>query len=264
MDIISAHRQGLIEQLDDEVAALAGRARDHGQRAVVLHHLYDHARGGHGWALGEARRGLIIAARLDALGKRLERWGWMMGGRDDARAALDLLAEALGEEARQRTAAAYRAYRLSATAALRGEAEAVIPSALLACLDRCHAARRSGEPISIELQRELTVASEQFALDSIDRAAVNVAWYAIEKTSLRRVARRLLGDKALKGATSRDERRGCARIERELRAHPSLPVAFRANPAQHFYALQRMLQERRRQKWREACDREPDAFELAA
>ena len=264
MDIISAHRQGLIEQLDEEVAALAGRARDHGQRAVVLHHLYDHARGAHGWALGEARRGLIIAARLDALRKRVERWGWMMGGRDEARAALALLGEALGEEARQRTAAAYRAYRLSATAALHAEAEAAIPPELLASLDRCHAARRSGQTLSIELQRELAAASEQFALDSVDRAGVSVAWYAVEKTRLRRAARRLLGDKALKRATLRDERRGWARIERELRAHPTLPAAFRANPAQHFYALQQTLQKRRHQQWREACDREPDAFELAA
>ena len=31
-----------------------------------------------------------------------------------------------------------------------------------------------------------------------------------------------------------------------------------------FYALQQMLRERQRQQWREACDREPDAFELAA
>jgi hypothetical protein len=45
---------------------------------------------------------------------------------------------------------------------------------------------------------------------------------------------------------------------------PALPVSFRANPAQHFYALQHMLRERRRQRMREACDREPDAFELAA
>jgi len=43
-----------------------------------------------------------------------------------------------------------------------------------------------------------------------------------------------------------------------------LPPAFKANPAQHFYALQQMLRERRRQLWREACDREPDAIELAA
>jgi hypothetical protein len=253
----------LIEQLDEEVAALAGRPRDHGQRAVVLHHLFDHARGAHGWALGEARRGLLIAARLEALGKRIERWGWL-GGRNETRAALGLLSEALGEDARRRAAAAYRAYRLSATAALRNEAEAAIPLALLTCLDRCHAARRSGETLSIERQRELAEESERFVQESSDRGAVDLAWYAVEQTSLRRAARRLLGDKALMRARSRDERRGWAAIERELRRHPSLPASFRANPAQHFYALQRMLQNRRHQQWREECDQEPDAFELAA
>jgi hypothetical protein len=49
----------------------------------------------------------------------------------------------------------------------------------------------------------------------------------------------------------------------ELRADP-VAGFFRANPAQHFYALQHALAERRRRQWREACDREPDAFELAA
>ena len=71
MDIIAAHRQGLIEQLDDEVAALAGRGRDHAQRAVVLHHLY--ARGGHVWALAEARRERAVASGMAALRRRLER-----------------------------------------------------------------------------------------------------------------------------------------------------------------------------------------------
>src|ERR1700741_2129295 len=104
MDIIAAHQHGLIEQLDEEVTALAGDWRDHGQRAVVLHHLYDHARGAHGWALGEGRGGLMIAGRIDALGKRVDRWGWMRGGREEARSALNLLSEALGEEARRRTA----------------------------------------------------------------------------------------------------------------------------------------------------------------
>jgi hypothetical protein len=264
MDIIAAHQHGLIEQLDEEVTALAGRPRDHGQRAVVLHHLYDHARGAHGWALGEARRGLLIAARLEALGKRIERWGWLSGGRDEARAALDLLSEALGEDARRRAAAAYRAYRLSATTALRSEAEAAIPPALLTCLDRCHAARRSGETLSIERQLELAEESDRFVEESVDQGAVDLAWYAVEKTSLKRAAKRLLGDKALKRARSRDERRGWASVEQEVRGHPSLPASFRANPAQHFYALQRMLQNRRHQQWREECDREPDAFELAA
>ena len=51
MDIIAAHQQGLIEQLDAEVEALAGRPHDHSQRAIVLLHLYEHSKGGHGWAL---------------------------------------------------------------------------------------------------------------------------------------------------------------------------------------------------------------------
>jgi hypothetical protein len=39
MDIIAAHQQGLIEQLEGEVSALSGRPSDYGQRTVVLHHL---------------------------------------------------------------------------------------------------------------------------------------------------------------------------------------------------------------------------------
>src|SRR5688572_29438534 len=143
MDIIAAHQQGLIEQLDDEVAALAGRPRDHVQRAIVLHHLYDHSRGGHVWALAEARRALWVARRLAALERRIERWGWLVGRRDEARAALGLLADSLGEAAQRRAAAAYRAYRLTATAALRGAAEDAIQAPLLELLDHCHSARRS-------------------------------------------------------------------------------------------------------------------------
>ena len=264
MDIIAAHQHGLIEQLEDEAAALAGRGRDHGQRAVVLHHLYDHARGGHDWALWEARQNLRIASGLDLLGKRIERWGWITGGRDKARVALNLLADALGEAARVRAEAAYRAYRLSATPALRGEAEEKIPPALLALLDQCHSARRSGEDLSAEAQRSLADESERFATAAVDAQAIEAAWAAVDATALRRTARRLLGAKALARHMARDKRRGRVRIERRLRNDPVLPPAFRANPAQHFYALQHMLRERRRKQWREDCDREPGAFELAA
>ena len=79
-----------------------------------------------------------------------------------------------------------------------------------------------------------------------------------------RTARRLLGAKALARNMARDKRRGRVRIERRLRNDAVLHPAFRANPAQHFYALQHMLRERRRKQWREDCDREPGAFELAA
>ena len=264
MDIITAHRQGLMEQLDEEVAALAGRGRDHVQRAVVLHHLFDHSRGDHVWALAEARRALRIATALATLQRRLDKWPWIGGNRDQARAAFDQLAEALGEVTRARAVAAYRAYRVSATRALRDEAEASLQPTLLDLLDDCHAARRDGVSLLPEFHQALADESEQLAAAAAASVVLDRAWAAIGMTRLGRPAARLLGDKALARLAMKDRRRGTSRVEREFRADAALPASFRANPAQHFYALQRMLQERRRQTWREACDREPDAFELAA
>jgi len=264
MDILSAHRDGLIEQLEDEVTALAGRGSEHAQRSVVLHHLYDHSRGQYFWALAEARRTLRIAEGLAALRQRLDRWTWIRGGRDEARAALEGLAKVLGEADRSRTAAAYRAYRLSASRALRDEAEASLDPELLDLLDKCHSARRSGDELPPEDQEALTSASDKLAAASVDANALERAWASIGATGLRRAAGRLLSDKTLGRRAVKDFKRGAIHAERSLRAHPMLPPAFKANPAQHFYALQQMLRERRRQQWREACDREPDAIELAA
>jgi hypothetical protein len=90
------------------------------------------------------------------------------------------------------------------------------------------------------------------------------AWAAIDRTALRRSARRLLSEERLARGTERDRRKGWPQVERMVRNHASLPASFRANPAQHFYALQRTLTDRRRQQWRELCDLEPDAVALAA
>lgn len=264
MNIIAAHQQGLIEQLEEEVAAIAGRGRDYCQRAVVLHHLFDHSRGAHHWALAEGRRELRIARGLEALAKRLDRWGWLMTGREQAAAALAQLAEALGELSQARCAAAYRAYRLSATPALRSEAERLLPSDLLQALERCHAARRGGEDASADDVALLAAETELHAMAVVEAASLQAAWSAIGATRLGRVAKRLLGAKALSRGEARDRNRGWAKVERELRNDPLMPAAFRANPAQHFYALQYALAERRRQRWREACDREPSSFEMAA
>lgn len=264
MDIIAAHQQGLIEQLEEEVAALAGRPRDQGQRAVVLHHLYDHSRGNHVWALAEARRELRIAAGLAALERKLGRWGWLSVRREEARAALGELSTALGEAGRQRTAAAYRAYRLSSATALRASADEMLPAELLSALDACHRCRREGEDLPAELRLAMAEEMERFASQAVDQAILASAWAAVDRTALKRSAHRLLGDKALARMKERDERRGLLRVELELRNDDRLPAAFRANPAQHFYALHRVLAERRRQQWREACDREAGAFELAA
>jgi hypothetical protein len=263
MDIITAHRQGLIEQLDEEVTALAGRPSDHEQRAVVLHHLYDHSRGGHGWALAEARREVRISSGLAALRRKLGQWSWRGANRDQEQMALRRLADELGEAGRARTAVAYRAYRLSATKALRAEAEQSLPSLLLELLDQCHAARRAGHEFAVEARLALAVESERLAEAAVNAAALEAAWSAIDASALRQATRRLL-DVQLGRAAARDERREIAKVERLLLAEAALPPGFRANPAQHFYALQQMLRERQRQQWREACDREPDAFELAA
>ena len=262
MDIIAAHQQGLIEQLDHEVAALAGRRRDHGQRAVVLHHLYHHSRGEHHWALAEARREVRIAGALAALDRRTGRWGWSAAARSEARAALDMLADAMGEQALDRTATAYRAYRLSATAALRGEARHRVPEALLEALCRCHAARREGAGMTDPQRLVLAAASE--AAVAVDFGALGVAWAAIDATRLGAAARKLVGPRAMARADREAERRSAAWTEARLRRDTALPEAFRANPAQHFYALLHALGERRRNQWREAADREPDAVALAA
>ena len=264
MDILAAHRHGLIEQLDEEVSALAGRAGDHAQRAMVLHHLYDHSRGLFGWALAEARQELRIASGIAALGRGLERWGWLTGRSERAREALDSLAQALGRAGAARTAAGYRAYRLSGTAALRGEAEEQLSNELFAALDECHRARRLGVECAVDVGSALASEIERLCSDTSDRRAIDAAWLAIDLTALGRRARRLLGDQRLARMRERDERRSGASLEAELRNNPALPATFRANPAQHFYALQQVLRERRRQQWREECDREPDAFELAA
>jgi hypothetical protein len=263
MDIIAAHQQGLLEQLEAEVADLAGRPRDHGQRAIVLHHLYDHSRGAHGWALAEARQALRIAARLQKLDRYVERWGWRMRDREQAKAALQLLADSLGCEGQKRTAATYRAYRMTATAALHPVAEECLPGDLYGSLLLCHRSRRDAAASPACETMALAEASENWAAGAADAAAIAHAWDAIRACGLRRVAERLLGSQALAKSAMRDARQGGLKLEAEVRNHRLLPAAFAANPAQHFYALQLALANRRRQQWREACDAD-EAVALAA
>ena len=264
MDIIAAHRQGLIEQLEEEVAALAGRPRDHVQRAVVLHHLYDHSRGALEWALIEARRELRIAIGLDELRQRLKRWGWLMRRRAMAAEALVQLADAMGQTSRSRCVAVHSAYRLSGVATLHDDAQQLLPQALLTCLAHCHACRRAREAVAAEVRQQLASQCEALAAGACGDVQLDAAWTAIIATGLGRRAQRLISEKALEHAAARDRKRGMDRVERELRADVRLPAAFRANPAQHFYRMQLLMVEKRRQQWREACDQEQDAFELAA
>ena len=264
MDIIAAHRHGLIEQLEEEVAALAGRPRDFEQRAVVLHHIYDHSRGALEWALIEARRELKIAAGLEQLRHRLKRWGWLIRRRARAAEALQELADAIGQSSKRRCVAIHSAYRLSGVSTVRDEAEQMVPDGLLAAIEHCHSSRRAREPISSDVRQDLLIQCEELASGASTDDRLDLAWTEIMATGLGRQAHRLIGEKALGRTAARDRKRGMDRVEQELRRDERLPASFRANPAQHFYKLQLLLAEKRRQQWREECDREPGAFELAA
>lgn len=259
MDIIAAHQQGLIERLDEEAAALAGRPQDYGQRAVVLHHLYDHSVGGHGWALLEARRQLDQAVAIADLRKRVGKFWLNRRKRDMAAEALENLEEALGQSARQRCESAYRAYRMTATSAMEEEASNGLPATLALLLGECHARRRAGMPLSVttreQLYQECEGAGQASDLDK--------AWAAIAATSLGKIARKKLRDAVEPQDFARAEKKGWAKLEKAIRHDPTLPAAFRANPAQHFFALQNSLAEKKRKELCEAADADGDTVAVA-
>lgn len=261
MDLLASHRHGLIDQLDAETAALAGRTGDHLQRAMVLHHLYDHSRGSHGWALVEAAEALRIVRGLKRLEAKLGGWTWREGRRAAARAGLDRLRLTLGEAARARCAAAYRAYRMTATPALAGEAAELVGQPLAGLLGSIHAARRAGETVDAATRRELAVRSEQAAAAVV---AGELTLAATAATAIGKAGTKLVAPSARLAAFDRAERKGWARLETEIVGAAELPARFRANPAQHFYAMLRDLEERRRKEWRAALDMDPCAVELAA
>lgn len=264
MDIIAAHQQGLIEQIEEDARALAGRPGDYGQRAIVLHHMYINSCSSHEWALAEALREMRIARAIARLHKSPDGWRWSSRRRGEGRSALAGLALAIGEASRARCAAAFSAYRLTGTAALSGEVERLLPEGLSASLRQCHAARRSAMMLEEGERALLWESSEGLAAASVDQEALEAAWTKVGETGLGRRASKLLGGPAMERARAKDAQRGWAKGEAALRADPLLPAAFRANPAQHFYSLQHLVAERRRKQWREACDRAPGAFERAA
>lgn len=245
MDIIAAHREGLTEKLELECTDLAGRGRDFGQRAIVLHHLYDHSLGGHWWALLEAVRQMEMDRALQAL--EAKAGAWWRGGKAQgaARAALGELRTALGEEQARRTATAYRLYRMAGTPAL---AETLADSDHARRLIELHALRRDGQGIGADGAASLVEAVEADVGCDPD-GAVAAAWALVDVSHLGKPARRALKRSDLAQSVARYRKKGWPKLERTLREDPFLPAAFRANPAQHFYALQHGLADRRRKDW---------------
>lgn len=249
-----------MDRLDEEALALTGRPRDFGQRAIVLHHLYDHSGGAHGWALLEARRQLDTAEALKALRKKVGGYWLRRRKRDEAAEALEQLALALGEAAKARCRMAYRAYRMTATSALEEEASVALPPELALLLGECHARRRAGMPLSAPTREQLCNESEGV----FDGSELANAWAAMAATVLGKRARKQMQDTVADADFARAEKRGWAKLERSVRNDPALPSAFRINPAQHFYALQNDVVAKRLKGWREAADAEGDTVAIAA
>ena len=224
----------------------------------------------HRWALAEARRALRIAAGdWPARRRKLRRWGWLASNRDRARAALEAIGRCARRAARARAAAAYRAYRLSSD---RGRLRPRPSGACRRfCWPRLTIVMWRGVPARTcpgrrAWHRCSTRKASDWSRKSVDRPRSTRPGPRSSASGLRRAARRLLGDRGAGDAqAARDERRGWPRVERQLRERSR---AARRLPRQSLRSISMRCStccwERRRQQWREACDREPDAFELAA
>lgn len=248
MDIIAAHREGLTEKLDLECADLAGRPRDYGQRAIVLHHLYDHSLGGHYWALIEAVRQMEIDRAFQALEAKAAVWWRSRKAREAATSALRGLRDAIGREQARRTARAYGTYRMAGTPALAEALPGKHDADHAARLVDLHALRREGQAFDVGAAEALAEAVE-LDVGCDPEGLVAQAWVAVDATYIAKVARKALKRPPMELVIVRHRKRGWAKLERSLRQDPFLPAAFRANPAQHFYALQHGLAERRRKDW---------------
>ena len=245
MNIIESHRLGLIEQLESEAVALAGRARDGAQRAVVYHHVADLLGLAHGYALLSAHGALAIDPAVARIEQTARRAIWRL--KREQRAALAQRIAAFGVTLRlldaERCAGLLMAYRLVATPTLAVEAEARLSSDMVTALGAAQSVRGQADA---DARRALFEAHQRWAEDligeRIDQAVAALDWP---------LAGRALDDavEALRIPSSsyeRADRRGLKRSEAWLRRSKQLPELFATNPAQAFFQLQRQTAERRR------------------
>ena len=245
MDIIASHQSGLVEQLEAEAAALAGRPRDAVQRAIICHHVADMVGLSHGYALLAAHASFGIDAAMARLERRARRWH-MRSSRAE-RAALGQRVASFGDALRrldaERCVGVLMAYRLVATPGLGGEAERRLDPELLDCLRAVQAKR---EQASGDLRRELFIAHRRWAEEAfggrLSEAVAALDWPFSPAAVRAAMAAVLIPARDYERA----ERRGLARLAARLRRSRRLSQEFSANPAQAFFNLQREVVERRR------------------
>ena len=243
MDIIASHRLGLIEQLEGEAVALAGRPRDAVQRAIVSYHVSDMLGHAHDFALLAARASLALDDALAGLERAAARRRWRLGR--GGQAALTARVAAFGDALRtidaERCADLLMAYRLVATPGLSGEAGARLTPALVASLQSVLARRGAA---SAEQRRALfdthRAWDARFA-GRIEAALAALAWPLGRRAPAHALAALLIAETDAKGLGI-----ATARLEQWLRRSKRMPPHFAANPAQAFFKLQRRVIEQRR------------------
>ncbi len=256
MDIIASHQWGLIEQLQEEASALAGRRQDAVQRAIAYHHLYQHSDGANGHALLAAAGALKLDETIGRMARQARWRGWRLGG--EARAALLGRVAEFGETLRaldaRRCESLVLAYRLAVTPGLGGEARRRLAPGLLAGFTggRSGAARRT-----------LFLAQQALVEDGIgvelEQAIVTLGW----PLAPRAVAKAITTLRVPLSAFDRAEARGWGRVEAGFSASAALPPRYAANPGRHYYALQRALLDKQRKAHVALCELE-DTVRLAA
>lgn len=263
MDIIESHRLGLIEQLESEAVALAGRGRDAAQRAVVYHHVADLLGLTHGYALLAAHGALAIDEAVARIKRRARRAYWSLKRAERAELAVRIAAfgATLRELDAERCSGLLMTYRLVATPSLSVEAATRIEPDLVAALREAESARGQADATA---RRALFAAHERWAEAligaRIDQAVATLDW-PLSGRMLCAATRAL---RIPLRAYERAERGGLAGVEVRLRRSKRLPEIFAANPAQAFFQLQRQTADRRRRAAEGDDLSADDAVRLAA
>ena len=244
MGIIASHRLGLIEQLEGEAIALAGRPREAVQRAIVCYHVSDMLGHAHDFALLAARASLALDDALAGLDRAVARGQWRLGrGEKEALAArVAVFGEALRAIDAERCAGLLMAYRLVATPGLGGEAAGRLDPALVAGLQSVLATRGAASEAERRALFDAHCARDAGFAGRIDAALEALAWPLGRRAPTRAIAALVIAQ----GEVSRIERQAMPRVEQALRRSKRMPPDFAANPAQAFFKLQRRVIEQRR------------------
>ena len=256
---IASVQQGLFEQLAAEAQSLAGGNRDGAQRAVVYHHLADSLGLNHVHALLAAQSALALEPAIARIEQAARRARWRLNGRE--RDALQARAAAFGGKLRdldrQRCAAMLLAYRMIARPGL-GDAARRIDPELEAAMVGVRANPGAAARRALFLAQQKAV--EALIGGDLEAAIAELDWSLSPRPVKAAIALLRIPLSSFELA----ERRGLARVARQLRADKALPEKFARNPAQAFYTLQRQLAERRRRR-AEFADLPPEeAVRLAA